>query len=121
MCKKRHFTTNLHYNCEGPASTIFTLCLDEKSTLVHSFTQRVYTPVKINHFNYTSAEKKRRNLIIVLKQVSSTMGDPLTFHGIQKSKHSSSSLSRQLLTFIRRNTRVFAFFPMLTYPQEEKN
>ena len=29
MCKKRLFTRNLHYNYDGHASTIFTLCLDE--------------------------------------------------------------------------------------------
>ena len=29
MCKKRLFTRNLHYDYDGHASTIFTLCLDE--------------------------------------------------------------------------------------------
>ena len=30
----------------------------QKSTLVHGFTQRDYTPGKNNHFNYTSGEKQ---------------------------------------------------------------
>ena len=84
---------NLHYNCEGHASTIFTQRLDEiqgsKSTLIHGFTQRDYTPGKINHFNYTLAEKKKRQILKNFsKQVTSTLGNPLTF----KSKHGSSYL-----------------------------
>ena len=32
-------------------------CVDEKNYLIHDFTQRDYTPGKINHLNYTWGEK----------------------------------------------------------------
>ena len=80
MCKKRLFMRNLHYNCEGHASTIFTQRLDEiqgsKSTLIHGFTQRDYTPGKINHFNYTLAEKKTANFENFLKTGHKYFGQP---------------------------------------------
>ena len=64
MCKKRLFKRNLHYICEGYASTIFTRVYmkfkAQKSNLVHGFTPRDYTPGKIKNFNYLSAEKNSR-------------------------------------------------------------
>ena len=109
MCKKRLFTRYLHYNCEGHASTIFTpWYLDEtEGSNKHSssFTQRDLTPGKINHFNYTSAEKKRRILRIFSKKRSqvlwATLGPFMTFE--------NQNMAALNLTFIRRNTRVFAF------------
>ena len=61
MCKKRLFTRSLHYNYDGHASTIFTLCLDEiqgskKSSGTWLHLARLHSG-KINHFNFTSAEK----------------------------------------------------------------
>ena len=109
MCKKRPFTLYLHYNCEGHASTIFTpRYLDgiqgsnkHSSTWFHP--TRLHSG-KINHFNYTSAEKKRRILRIFLKQVTvlwATLRPFMTFE--------NQHMAALNLTFIRHNTRVFAF------------
>ena len=51
---------------------------------------RDYTPAKINHFNYTSAEELGVNKTADSENIFKTghlssMGDPLTFHAIRKS------------------------------------
>ena len=95
MCKKRLFTPYLHYNCEGHASTIFTTrYLDEiqgsnepsstwfHQTGLHSGEDKSFQ-LHIGQKKKKKKKKKHRRILrIFSKQVSSTMGDPSTFHDI---------------------------------------
>ena len=128
MCKKRLFTRSLHYNYDGHANTIFTLCLDEiqgskKSSGTWLHLARLHSG-NINHFNYTSAEKigvnKTANSENIFKTghlIYSNMGD-LPF---DLSCHSEIN-TRQLLiwlSFVGIHVSLLSF-ALLTYPQVEE-
>ena len=113
MCKEKHFTRNLHYNCEGHASIILTPCLDEiwdyekhSGTWFHPIISTTHWP------------KYPANSENILKTGHKYVLWATLYYGppFDLSWHSKIK-TRQLfnLTFIRRNTRAFTFVTYATY------
>ena len=112
MCRKRLFKRYLHSNYDGHAGTIFTrvqtkfkaqkalwyMASPNEATLRgRSIISTTHRPKKIGVAETANSEN------IFKRFHSSDMGDPLTFHVVQKSNTEAPHL-----TFIRCNTRFFA-------------
>ena len=121
MCKKRLFTRNFKVQLRASRKHNFYPCVDEiqasKSTLVHGFIQRDYTPEKIENFNYTWAEKKKRRILKIFSKLATSYGRPLDLPCM--TFENTAALNLTFDSFVAINL-FWLSFPMLTYPNEEE-
>ena len=115
MCKKSFFLRVIYITIARVTQAQFLPCVQAKfkaemNFLVHSFTQRDYTPSKINRFNYSSAEKigvnKMANSENIFQTGHLTVVWVTLWSFISFENQHPTALN---LIFIRRNRRSFCF------------
>ena len=123
MCKNRLFASNLHYNCGGHASTIFTPCLDEiQGSKKHSGTWFHLTRLHSGEdksLQLHIGRKRNGEFWEYFKTGHDYYGWPLD---LSWTSWHSKIITRQFLTWLSFVTiHMFLLsLPMLTCPQEEK-